>query len=76
MTASYRRREQRVFWEAGVLEQLPHGPAPLESVGSRTRALLRRLADALSDDDLSAQVTAGQVLEQSIRALPREGGRP
>jgi DNA-binding MarR family transcriptional regulator len=53
----------------------PEGLSLLESVRTQTRALLRQVAAELSDDDLGALVTAGEVLERLIRALQREGGR-
>jgi DNA-binding MarR family transcriptional regulator len=51
------------------------GLSLLASVRTQTRALLREVAAELSDDDLGALVTAGEVLERLIRALQREGGR-
>jgi DNA-binding MarR family transcriptional regulator len=47
----------------------------LESARSQTRALLRRALAELGDDELDALVTAGDVLEQLIRALQGEAAQ-
>ena len=53
----------------------PEGLSLLESARSQTRALLRRVLAELGDDELSALVDAGEVLDQLIRALQGEEAR-